>query len=410
MKIKTVLFSLCGLLWGTAAYAGGYQLNDYSVTGLGRSFAGAGVVGDDYSALAYNPAGMHLKKSGMQVGVSLIQLKSDVENIGTNTPGEVPGTIRLYQPLPHLFAQYKLNDKWDVGFGIYTPFGLSTRYKRDWFGRYQAVESKLEIVDFAPAVSYRVSDEWTLGVTLIARYIRGKMTNYVRGTDGFSTFDLDGWTKTASFGVMYEPVKDTRFGVSYRMRSKQTVKGNHKVKDLPGPMAFINGTYNGEASPDLPDTVLISAFHKVNKFGFSGSARWTHWTVFEDFVMESDSPLLAASGGEFHSYYNWRNSWTLTAGVDYYYNDKWTFRVGGGWDESPSHDNETRTARIPDNDRIWASCGFSYRSGKWTTDVGYAHMFMKTTRVNHTDQFGTSVNAKYDSQSNMLGVQLQYEF
>ena len=40
------------------ANAAGYQLNEFSVTNLGRSFAGIGVAGDDYSALGYNPAGM----------------------------------------------------------------------------------------------------------------------------------------------------------------------------------------------------------------------------------------------------------------------------------------------------------------------------------------------------------------
>ena len=44
------------------ANAAGYQLNEFSVTNLGRSFAGIGVAGDDYSALGYNPAGMTLMK------------------------------------------------------------------------------------------------------------------------------------------------------------------------------------------------------------------------------------------------------------------------------------------------------------------------------------------------------------
>lgn len=411
------------LFLSTSVLAGGYQLNDYSVTGLGRSFAGVGVVGDDYSALAFNPAGMNLKKSGFQAGATVVQLKSDVSNLD-NSPGSVPGTIRLYVPLPHLFTQYKINDKWDFGFGIYTPFGLSTRYKRDWFGRYQSVESALEIFDFAPAVSYKITDQFTLGATFIARYIHGKMTNFIRGAgfgsqDGYNTFDLDGWTYSYVLGAMYEPVKDTRFGLSYRAGSKQKVKGDHTVENLTGGTAAfygLNGTFNGSADPDLPETITFSAYHKLNsKIGLSGSLRWTHWTVFKDFVMTSDAPIFqppfnTVDPGKYHSEYRWKNSWTGTVGLDYYYNDHWTFRIGTGYDESPSHDATTRTTRIPDNDRIWASCGFSYKQGPATIDVGYAHMFMKATEVHHTDQSGNTVNAKYDSGSNMLGVQLQYEF
>lgn len=44
----------------SAAVAGGFMLTEQSVTGLGRAYAGAGIVGDDLSAVWYNPAGMSL--------------------------------------------------------------------------------------------------------------------------------------------------------------------------------------------------------------------------------------------------------------------------------------------------------------------------------------------------------------
>ena len=61
---KLCAVAVCMLVGGTTGVnAAGYQLNEYSVTGLGRSFAGMGVMGDDYSAIAYNPAGMTLVKN-----------------------------------------------------------------------------------------------------------------------------------------------------------------------------------------------------------------------------------------------------------------------------------------------------------------------------------------------------------
>lgn len=39
------------------AYAAGFQVSEQSVVGLGRSFAGAGIVGDDLSAVFFNPPG-----------------------------------------------------------------------------------------------------------------------------------------------------------------------------------------------------------------------------------------------------------------------------------------------------------------------------------------------------------------
>ena len=75
---KIIALALTGVCASTSANAAGWQLNDFSVAGLGRAYAGGGVVGDDYSALAYNPAGMTLGGTGMQAGISVINLHSDV--------------------------------------------------------------------------------------------------------------------------------------------------------------------------------------------------------------------------------------------------------------------------------------------------------------------------------------------
>lgn len=410
-KIQALVIA-AAVSFAAQASAGGYQLNDYSITGLGRSFAGQGVVGDDYSAPAFNPAGMSLMPSGFQTGATLVQLRANVKNTDPSPSTGNPGTIRLYIPLPHFFIQHKINAKWDIGLGVYTPYGLSTRYKHDWFGKTHAVKSQLELLDIAPAVSYKITPQWTVGLTLIARYIHGEMTNIMDDTaGGVNKFDLDGWTKTAVFGVLYEPTPQTRIGFSYRPGSKQKVKGDHTIRDFPP----YGGTFNGSADPDLPNTFLLSAYHQLDeKWGLSGSARWTRWSAFDDFVMTSDAPLFQgmAVPGEYHAPYQWKNSWTITVGADYKLNENWTLRAGTGYDESPSHDKRNRTARIPDNDRIWASCGFSYTQGRLSWDVGYAHMFMKTAVVEHTDTNSTpkTLRAKYDSQSNMLGVGLRYRF
>ena len=47
-------------LAASTAFAAGFQLTEQSSLGLGRAYAGAGIVGDDLSAVHYNPAGMTL--------------------------------------------------------------------------------------------------------------------------------------------------------------------------------------------------------------------------------------------------------------------------------------------------------------------------------------------------------------
>ena len=126
MKKIATLTAIATVLAATQAHAAGYQLNEFTTTGLGRSFAGAGIMGDDYSALAYNPAGMTAqKRSGVQVGLAFTEIASKAKSkYGTDK-------MDYFVPLPSLLAQYNLNNKWFFGAGIYVPYGLSTKSKHD---------------------------------------------------------------------------------------------------------------------------------------------------------------------------------------------------------------------------------------------------------------------------------------
>lgn len=422
-QIKNYLAGLAVMAFGLPVLAGGYQLNDYSVTGLGRAYAGQGIMGDDYSAIAFNPAGMAaVKRSGVQAGLTMINIKADVDSLDSRHPG-AHEKMNFWAPIPQVFGQYNVNDRLSLGLGVYAPFGLKTQYKADWYGADTAILSKLDIIDINLAASYKVTPQWTVGAGVIARYIYGHMTNSLSSTmgGGTSDFELDGWTKTGLFGVMYEPTENTRFGLSYRLRSTQQVKGDHKIQN--NTLGF-SETATGWASPALPETLTLSAYHRYKKFGFSGTARWTHWSQsFKKFTMRSDSrlftlisstPVLSSATGisnhEKTSYYRYGNTWTLTAGLDYYYNENWTFRCGTGWDESPTHSNDTRTIRIPDNDRFWLSAGASYMQKNWQVDVGYGHMFGRTGKALETsDPSATKVKYK-NLQSYLFGLQVQYKF
>ncbi|MBQ3695756.1 MAG: transporter [Alphaproteobacteria bacterium] len=416
MKIALLLGATLGVC---SAQAGSYQLNDYSVTGLGRSYAGQGIVGDDYSAIAFNPAGMMLmERSGVQQVFNMINLRADVDGLGANAGKHKK--MDFWQPVPAGFAQYNVNDRFKLGVGIYAPFGLKTQYDSGWYGSDAAILSKLDIVDFNLSAAYKVTDHLSLGVSAILRYIYGRMTQSVPSMlpvpgvglrpigGGDINFNVHGWTQTAAFGAMYEVNKNTRFGLSYRLRSAQRAKGHFKVGGNANPA--LNGNYTVRANPDLPESIALSAYHRYKDVGFSGTARFTHWTSsFPNFTVRSDWPGLAPSGGEEKKYYHYKNSWTLTGGVDYYYCKNLTFRFGGGWDESPAHDASRRTIRIPDNDRWWMSVGASYMKNNWQIDVGYAHMIAKTARAE--GDAAVNVTAKYKNmQSHILGVQVQYKF
>ena len=225
MNFKSILFTSI-LLTSTASLAGGYQLQEYSVTNAGRAFAGAGIVGDDYSAIAFNPAGMTLKKSGAQIGAMAMDIHSNVHGyLTTPTVTGERGKLRNFSIVPHGFMQYALSENWRVGLGLYVPFGLGTSYNRSWFGKTHALVSKIETIDINPSLAWKPFNWFSVGGGYIFERMEARLTNAL-GTNGYSDMNADGWGHGWNAGIMIEPTKTTRFGVGYRSPVVQRIKVN----------------------------------------------------------------------------------------------------------------------------------------------------------------------------------------
>ena len=419
MKKISVLTAVALMFGLNNVHASGYQLNEFSATGLGRAFAGMGVMGDDYSAMGFNPAGMTLvKRSGFQAGIAATQIYSKAK--GKN------GTDKMnyFVPLPSILGQYNVNDKLFLGLGIYVPYGLSTKYKHDSHVAQAPSgvrKSELEVIDTNLSAAYKFTDKLSLGTSFIVRYIKGSLTSNVHygafKNIAYSDYRVDGWTTTLQLGGMYEFDKDTRLGLAYRFKSTQRPTGKHYIDVNPdyAAMAAMLGMsehnrYKTFSEPELPASWILSGYHRfAPQWGTSFGVKYVQWHRFYTFPARSEWPLKR----NLDVNYKWKDAWTISLGQEYYMNDNWTLRAGTAWDQSPSRSNTYRTNRIPDSDRIWLSAGASYMNGNHEIDFGYTYLFMmhgKTHNNNPADPQSKDAQVKYRNHSNMLMLQYQYKF
>ncbi|MBR5130511.1 MAG: outer membrane protein transport protein [Alphaproteobacteria bacterium] len=422
-KISSALVAAAVLGFSIQANAAGYQLTEYSTTGLGRSFAGAGLVGDDYSAVAYNPAGMsYTTRSGVQLGLSSVGIRSTAKGYST-FGGEGKESPYIVRVLPHGFAQYRLNDRTVLGLGIYTPFGLATDYKNGWFGKTHAGRSEIQTVDVSPALSVNVTDSVALGASLNLQHSRAKLTSEVEGDvpqmgrqylGGKAYLRGHDTSLGYTLGATWEPVKNkTRLGVSYRSKVVHDLRGKNTVSDtmvtLPGGIMMDTGknsTINIKTKITTPETVTLSAWQRLtDKWSVSATARWTRWSQFKDLNIYdmTDNPVSMTNE-------NWRNTWFYSLGADYQYCKNLIFRFGAAYDQSVVKGPEYRTARIPDGRRIWTSLGASYMKNNWQVDAGYAHLFVKDVKAEHGNAGASDYSAKYSSNANIFSLAVQYKF
>ena len=99
----------------------------------------------------------------------------------------------------------------------------------------------------------------------------------------------------------------------------------------------------------------------------------------------------------------------------YRYDDAWSIKMGLAYDQTPVNDTD-RTARLPDNNRIWLSVGGQYRlSRDGTLDFGYAHLFIKDAPIdqpaNGASPFLSGhLVGTYKGSVDIFGAQFAYRF
>ena len=388
---KVLTLSAVGLALAGTAHAAGYQLNEYSAAGMGRSFAGMGVVGDDFSAIGYNPAGMSLNKTnGAQIGGSVVRITSNFR--GEASEGN-PATYG------------KGRTTVTVGLGIYTPYGLATDYPRGWFAERHGGLSQINLFDVSPALSYRFNKYFSVGASVNVQRAEAHLTSSGADLRG------DDWGTGYSVGMTIRPLEQLRFGLSYRSKVAHQLKGKLKGR---GSMASLQGYDN--AAITTPETAVLSGAWDVNeRWTLSGTARWTRWKRFNvlNIQLGPNNAGIPVGTTLSSTQEKWRNTGFYSLGVDYKPSKSWTLRGGIGYDMTVIRSARYRTPRIPDGRRFWGSLGLSYAFKNMQLDLGYAHIWVVGGHAKGTDDKNALAgypNIKYSSQANMLSLGLQYKF
>ncbi len=417
-----VFFLSFSAIFSKNAFASGYLLNEYSVTSLGRAFAGVGVVGDDLSAIASNPAGLQLfdRTVGAQVGATVITLNgkfNGTESILGNQNGNVltlskqsgSARVEIQEVVPNFFAAYALNDRIKFGLGVYVPFGLGTTYSDNSIVQLSAIESQLQVIEIAPSMSWNIWKGLSIGATVNVQHGAATLTqsspnplNPLSGELLYTKVQGDTWAVGGSVGLIYDFGETSAgdksvIGISYRSQVKHGLEGTMNVYPL----------VERDVTADmyLPNVVTLSAYHKFKApVGLSATLRYIQWSIFDS--------LEIKGSGQPRIHEDWRDTFSAHIGVDWFVDPSITLRAGFAYDMTPIKDAEHRTARIPDNDRFLLSFGLTAKPHEsWQIDVGYTHLFLTKASINNTHS-GLNINGEYsyDALSYLIGVQVQYKF
>lgn len=364
-------------------FGAGFQLAERSASGLGRAFSGEASIADDASVVASNPAAMLMLGGdwNFSTGATYIDPGANATLYPAVTGGNAGPALKdddiaASAFVPYLYATKRINEDLVAGFGTFSSFGLRTNYNESTSDLVGTNYSEVTTINFNPSLSYRINESLSIGAGFNVMYANGEITSNQVALAGAPSFGLEGDDVAFGYnlGVLFNLSESTRIGLSYRSAMNLDLEGTATGSILGG------ATVPANLDVELPATAELSIFHQINeKWAIHGDVFWTQWSSFETLepkVSTGNPAVDAGVNAGLRTPENWNDSFRYSIGTTYQANSQWTFRGGIAYDMTPV-DDEFRTLRIPDGDRLWLSAGASYALNEHLKiDAGYSFIFV----------------------------------
>ncbi|WCP68005.1 outer membrane protein transport protein [Vibrio tubiashii] len=434
MKTNKTLLSLavaCGLVaTSTSVNAAGFQLAEYSATGLGRAYAGEAAMADNASAQWRNPA-MLTYLEGTQISTGAIYVNPNIDvngQVSHQALGSTSASANDFANdaiIPNLYISHRYSDKLAVGFALGTNYGMETNLGTDFAASHFGNEASITTMEANLNLAYKLNDdvsvgggvryvmgEGSFGATAPSKNIvgieqgsnkpisapQGTTLKYMEGDD-----TSWGW----QVGTAWQINDAHRLGFAYKSEvmmdfegyAKGLTFGNHK----PGKLAIA-----------LPATAEIASFHQLSEqLAIHASINWTDWSSFKELnaqFNDGSSDLIKSE--------NWEDNYRFALGTTYQLDSKLALRSGIAYDMSAVSD-KNRTATIPETDRTWLSLGATYQATKaLTLDAGFTYIIAKDAPINEprdsSDQTAAAIGGAFNGEVSgnvwLIGLQANYTF
>lgn len=345
------LATLCGISVAAPVWAGGLYLYELGSPDVGLAAAGLAARAQDASTAFSNPAGMtRLKEAQLEVGAQpmYINLKFNPDSRTEFSPGinhfKGPlsgddGDASGWIPAAGTFVVTPMTSDLSFGFSIAGNFGMSLDYGDDWVGRYYLKDVLLQGITLAPALAYRVNDQFSVGASFNAMY--GMLeehiaVNNISLPDGELKLDDNVWGFGGTFGVMFEPQSGTRFGATYMTKTELDFEADMTFSGLrPGLATLLNNKGLLDATLKLPlnapQSVMLSAFHQVNdRMAIMGNLGWQDWSDFGTIsagVVAEDTTTISIDR-------HYDDTWHAALGFQYQLSSPWLLSSGIAYDSA----------------------------------------------------------------------------
>lgn len=386
-----------------SAQAAGLWLYEQGTPDVGTASAGMTSRAQDAATAFANPAGMtRLEGSQFMLGIQPIyaDVKSDVDvaTFGGGNGGNAGGFV----PSGGLFYVHSVSDDLKLGFSAGSYLGLGLTFDNDWAGRYYNQRVDFTTLFANGSVGYRINDWLSVGggVSVVHGSLgyKAALNNVLDGrADGRVRFKDDDNDVGANVGVLIEPRKGTRFGLTYISKVDFDFKDDNLIRGA-GPLLNVALQVSGlgggttKLKWTLPQQVMLGAYHELtDKLAIMGNLGWQNWSQFGQVGVSVDSTTSVSTTADA----NFQDTWHIGLGARYRVNPRWSVSGGFAYDSSPvSNADRTITLALDRQYRYAVGALYDWRKDL-TLGVAFEYMDAGDAPV---DQQGGNLRGDFKSE------------
>lgn len=318
-------------------------------------------------------------------------------------PWVVPGSIYAVMPI--------VPGKVAWGLGVSTPYGLGTEYDKSSPLRYAVpYESSLRTVSITPAIAWKASDSFSIGLGLDVMYGSLGFKQLVPTspfTEADFQFDASGWGVSGYGSILWEITPNQRLSFIGRLPLRVKMDGSFHAKGLPAnlPAGF---DYRSDFDTEMtfPGSLALGyGIDVTDRLTLGFDFKWTANSSHDDIPLNTSNSnnLLPTRSIPL----KWKNSIDLGTGFSYKLNEAWKVRAGYLFSEN-SMPGSTFTPSIPAYDRHIFSLGLGWKGKQNRVDLTYGFIYNPERTVSDAAQ--PAFNGSYKHQWHVLMLSVGHYF
>lgn len=413
----------------------------------------------DASTLYFNPAGLtymgvaqsavsatvasneiHYKGTASIPNTDLTVTQGPSFDVGAPSTVNVDGsdTAYLLGGLYEAFFALPINERFTLGLGTNTPFGLSdaTQFDEDSIVRFAATKRQLLMRNYTASLGFQINDQWSIGAGLelqdltlalesrtlipVSAPVSADILSNVPGATGSLAGlllesqvnnEIDSAELGFVLGIHYAPRPATRLGLSYHSEVRHSDAGGKRQTYFPAESTSLGGVVPLE--PTLIASSLKGDFNLPaiatfswlqfwsERLGTNLTVEWTQWSAFDKLVLHDTS-----TGESSVTRTNYHDTWRVALGAGYRLSPRITARAGISHDGVASKGRE-RAPALPDDNKFGLGLsGIFHMSPAVDIDVTYFKPFYEEVSITNTTNSQVVYTGEGERKSQALGVKV----